>query len=147
MLSTAHNVKIIKKHIPNTNNCTYINCVSIDCVFTKESLFFFTHQKNIEAHFSEQNPKLGQIIKYKNIYNLFIKHQQSQKAHEDYGTYLKNLKQTLETVKNEMIKSKENNLVILKNACGIDKGSWPDALKIIFDIFRNTEINVFICTK
>lgn len=81
------------------------------------------------------------------IYNMFTKETVWQ--HAGYGIgmdgYLRNLRNSLEFVKESMIDHNETKIAMPKIGCGIDGCDWNDVEKIILEIFSDTDIEVCIC--
>lgn len=81
------------------------------------------------------------------VYNMFTKDRYWHKAGKGmtYETYIKNLYESLEYVRDFMIQHGETKLAMPKIGCGLDHCRWEDIKEIIIDVFGNTEFDIVIC--
>lgn len=61
------------------------------------------------------------------------------------GYYLKNLRKCLENVRNVMDGLNEKKLVMPKVGCGLDRCNWNDVLRLIDEVFSDSNIEITVC--
>lgn len=61
------------------------------------------------------------------------------------GHYLKNLKECLENVRSVMDGLNEKKLVMPKIGCGLDRCDWNDVLRLVDEVFGDSNIEITVC--
>ena len=91
--------------------------------------------------------EVGKAVRYEKnghvIYNLVPKHRVGQKAKGSYEEdYYRQLRESLEDVREEMTARGETKLGMPRIASGLDGGDWDQIRQMIEDTFQGTEIEV-----
>lgn len=89
---------------------------------------------------SGQNLKVGQCILIDKVANLITKSKYYGKP--TYNT----LKMSLEDLKDFVISENIQYLAMPKIGCGLDRLSWGKVREIIQDIFKDTDIEILVCS-
>lgn len=84
---------------------------------------------------------VGTILVTDNVINLVTKKMCYQKP-----TY-ESLKKSLEDMKKYCIDNNIKDIAMPKIGCGLDKLEWDKVKSIIFDVFKDTDINIVVCIK
>ena len=84
---------------------------------------------------------VGSILVTDNVINLVTKRMCYQKP-----TY-ESLKKSLEDMKKYCIDKNIKDIAMPKIGCGLDKLEWSKVKSIIFDVFKDTDINIVVCIK
>lgn len=101
---------------------------------------------NVESEFKETD---GMVIRVpimdytyrSNVYNLITKARCYEKP-----TY-QSVINTLQILKEQMVRNKEKKLAIPKIACGIDRLDWSTVREHIKHVFEDTDIEILVCKR
>ena len=135
------------------------HCISEDCGMGQGVVLAFRKAfpglkdiclKHVENNMERINgviPPCKHMSDDKIVYNMFTKSKYWHRAGKyiTYEKYLENLKNSLELVRDDMLKNNETKIAMPKIGSGLDRCNWKDVREIINEVFGETEIEVFIC--
>lgn len=123
----------------------FAHCISADFGMGKGIVIEFNKRFDMKSKLKQAYPNYLQIwingdcIKEGKIFNLITKERY-------YG------KPTLKTMENALIKMKEicleeniTKIAMPKIGCGLDQLNWMDIKQLLFEVFEDTDIEIFVC--
>lgn len=123
----------------------FAHCISVDFGMGKGIVIEFNKRFDMKNKLKQAYPNYlqtwidGDCIKEGKVFNLITKERY-------YG------KPTLITMKNALIKMKkiclEENITKIampKIGCGLDQLNWIDVKQLLFEVFEDTDIEIFVC--
>lgn len=121
------------------------HCISADFGMGKGIVTEFNKRFDMKNKLKQTYPNYlqtwvkGDCIKEGKVFNLITKERY-------YG------KPTLTTMRNSLIKMKEicleENIIKIampKIGCGLDQLDWKDVKQMLFEVFEDTDIEIFVC--
>lgn len=123
----------------------FAHCISADFGMGKGIVVEFNKRFDMKNKLKQLYPDYlktwseGDCLKEGKVFNLITKERY-------YG------KPTLNTLKNSLIKMKEicleeniTKIAMPKIGCGLDKLDWADVKQMLFEVFEDTDIEIFVC--
>ena len=137
-------IEIIKKDLFTIGNDYYLaHCISADFALGAGIAKTFNSKYNMRFKLFNSHPNYvyrgGDALLVDNVFNLVTKAKCFQKP-----TY-ESLTEALEMMRDKIISLKINNLAMPMIGCGLDRLQWLRVIKIIENVFMDTDINILIC--
>lgn len=127
------------------NEYHFAHCISADFGMGKGIVIEFNKRFDMKNKLKQAYPNYlqtwanGDCIKEEKVFNLITKERY-------YG------KPTLKTMENALIKMKEicleeniTKIAMPKIGCGLDQLNWMDVKQLLFEVFEDTDIEIFVC--
>lgn len=125
-----------------------VHCISADFALgagiAKQFCNLYNTRTDLLKMYKDKQYKdeiVGSILVTDNVINLVTKRMCYQKP-----TY-ESLKKSLEDMKKYCIDKNIKDIAMSKIGCGLDKLEWSKVKSIIFDVFKDTDINIVVCIK
>lgn len=153
-------LNIVRQDITKlSGNCVICHCISADAAMsagvalalvhkypdlkpTVQSVLKTTHSDTLVGHVVFCADSYSHTL----IANMVTKQNYWDKSTTmPNGHYLKNLKECLENVRSVMDGLSEKKLVMPKIGCGLDQCNWNDVLRIIDEVFGDSDIEITVC--
>lgn len=153
-------LNIVRQDITKlSGNCVICHCISADAAMgagvalalvrkypdlkpTVQSVLKMTHSDTLVGHVAFYADSYSHTL----VANMVTKQNYWDKSTTmPSGHYLKNLKECLENVRSVMDGLNEKKLVMPKIGCGLDRCDWNDVLRLIDEVFGDSNIEITVC--
>ena len=134
-------IKEIRKNLFEVKNYYYAHCISSDYALGAGIAVQFQNKFHLKNRLKEVGDfKYPDCILIDTVFNLVTKNNYWNKP-----TY-QSLTRSLEMMKQMTIDNKINKIAMPKIGCGLDKLQWGKVKEIIENIFKDTDIEILVCS-
>lgn len=153
-------LSIIKKDITEFDEeIAFCQCISADTAMGAGVAVAFNKKfpdmklkTKLRLRSTSIQDRLGSVSIYNNkernqtVYNMITKlHYWDKAVTMPKGKYLNNLRNCLEFVRDDMVRTNKKTLAMPKIGCGLDRCGWKDVEQVIKDVFNDTDIKIMVC--